>query len=122
LFTIARNTVIDHLRKMGRDAMAYTTHRDENDNDLFTFDVSEQPNDGFKDHEERMYWESCCRIISKLLTTLNDLERQFIQLRFVNEMPQREVAKHMNITRWKARTLENKTLKRLREQLNKQPS
>lgn len=118
LLTIARNVMIDHIRKVSRDAMGYATYPD--DKGEPPVPLQADPGDKTEEREERLYWDTCFQSVAGLLPTFNAMERQFVQLRFVEEISQRDVADKMKITRWRARVLEQKITKRVRAHLQKE--
>jgi RNA polymerase sigma-70 factor, ECF subfamily len=115
LLRIARNVRIDQLRRGGREVLMADPGAAEG---ALDFDAIESgapiPSAGCElDASTR-------RAATRNFVTQLDAEQQrFVELRFVNELSQIEVAEHMSISRRRVRTLEEGVLKGLRSELRR---
>ena len=117
LFTIARNLMIDRVRKSARDAMHHVRQDDTSLPSAIEGAVASKWNAEAKTGEAQLHFDSCINELGMYFDKLSKEEREFIQVRFVEELPQRDVAQRLGITRWKARILEKRLLKGMKSQL-----
>ena len=117
LLQIARNRVIDDLRKSGREILL-----DDLDSgfDLDLVKASEQTElqDG-NSPEEALHWKKLQEATQEYIATLSELLRSFVRLRFEQELGQRAVAEHLGLSRWRVRSLEKKVQDGLRRFLRR---
>lgn len=114
ILTIAKNTAIDYARKHPTDALAYlSTEYDESVN---IYDAKSNPATPTPE-EDSIHWKTCASAADAYVQTLNIPLQTFVQLRFEQELPQRDIAKTMNISRWKVRAYEKKVIGGLRKHL-----
>lgn len=112
LITIARNTLIDKARKHQKDALAHVTSSEFSEHvhiDERHMEIAQE------DPVKQMHWQKCATCAQEYISSLPSELQTFVQLRFVKELPQREVAKQMTISRWKTRSFEAKIKKELKK-------
>ena len=114
LLQIAKNVVIDHWRSHDKE-VAHTD--DDIDNLLLEESIINPLTDG--DQESALLWKSQLSATREFLSTLNDMHREFVRLRFEERKSQPELAKTFQVTRWKVRVMEKKVLTRLERYLKK---
>lgn len=119
LVTIARNRMIDYWRAQARDPIAAAHGHTEEYQDVLLDNISHTSNKTGAEEEDRIYWQKCLEASDEFVTTQNERTRKFIALRFREELPLLEVARQLNITRWKARSLEKKLQQNLEKHLRK---
>jgi RNA polymerase sigma factor (sigma-70 family) len=111
ILAIAKNTIIDFLRKKPLDALRHTVITsciDDTDNEDST---ENQPTHLVKPEQSMegiLYKKQCLEAIRAYISTLDKTLKNLIRLRFVDELTQEEAAKQLNLTRWKVRALEKK--------------
>lgn len=112
LFRIARNARIDQLRRSGREVLLGDAGASGLDFDALVERNAPvpEPEETTGDHERQA-------VTRAYVATLDGEEQRYVQLRFVDELPQLEVAQRMAITRRRARTLEGRVLDGLRKAL-----
>jgi len=109
LLRIARNVRIDQLRKSGREVLLGDTGSSALDLDALVEANAPPPElDEELSAATRAYVE-----------TLDPEAQRFVELRFVEERHQLEVAEHMAVTRRRVRTLEARVLSGLRKALRR---
>jgi RNA polymerase sigma factor (sigma-70 family) len=118
LLTIAKNTVIDFIRKQPRDAISHACVDLENEN-LISEQMAKWANASVETDttEEALHWRRCVEETERWVTTLDDMGQSYIQLRFKEELSQLAVARRLNISRGKARFLEKQLEKALKNHL-----
>jgi RNA polymerase sigma-70 factor (ECF subfamily) len=104
LYTIARNTTIDHHRKKK------TPVADE-DQAINVIDPEDTPDREFEKREN-------AEIIRKKISKLSDSEREVIILRFINGLETAEVARQLGKSQEAIRKLQSRGLKNLKKQFN----
>ena len=100
VFTIARNTLIDHYRKHQSESVA---------------DLSEIPSSGREadtSHDSAARLDA--RFVAKLLERLPELEADVVTLRAINEMPYTEISKIIKKRESAVRQIYSRALKKLR--------
>ena len=107
LYTIARNTVIDHWKKK-KDVVI----GDESPIWYTVTDARPTPNEAAEKNEEALFALS-------LLDVLTDEQRELITLRFIEDKTTEEIATVMNRNPDAIRALQYRALKTLREVYNK---
>ncbi len=103
LLSISRNIIIDFIRKQGRDPIQLPSSEE-----AFTASIAAASADSGDDRERDVHWDRCIEASRKYLEGLDPLAREFVRLRFREEMPQLEVSAALKITRWKVRSLEKR--------------
>jgi RNA polymerase sigma factor (sigma-70 family) len=93
LLRIARNLLIDHWRRAGRE--------------LPDEGISELPAEPAP-AEENLDFAARLTATRAYLEQLTPDLRSFVELRFIQGLSQREVVKRLEVTRWRARALEKK--------------
>ncbi|MDD4989092.1 MAG: RNA polymerase sigma factor [Candidatus Pacebacteria bacterium] len=101
-FTVARNTIIDHWRK-DRNQISFGKE----DLMLVVPDTGDNPSESFEKEETKA-------LLYKAINMLKQDEREAISMRFLNEIPNKEIAKHMERTEESVRQLQSRGLKSLR--------
>jgi RNA polymerase sigma-70 factor (ECF subfamily) len=108
LMQIARNLLIDHWRKQGREIeISYDDQAQEE---------WEYANDS---REMSLVLQSRILATREYLKSLSPLVREFVKLRFEQELSQYEIKDRLGLTRWKVRTLEKKVLAGLSNHLKR---
>jgi RNA polymerase sigma factor (sigma-70 family) len=115
LLRIARNVRIDQLRAAGRelllgDAAALDAHS-------LDFDALVETNAALPEIEQSPERQELKAATRAYVETLDGEAQRFVQLRFVEELPQLEVAERMAVSRRRVRTLESRVLSGLRKAL-----
>lgn len=101
LYRIARNTVVDHHRKSKPEVdIEYIAH------ELVSTDTSPDAN-----AETKFQWEGLMISIKKL----KDIEQNVLIMRFVEDMPHREVAKAVGKTEGAVKIIQHRALKTLKK-------
>ncbi len=119
LVTIARNRMIDYWRAQTRDPIAAVHGHSQEYHDALLDNIHQTENETGTDEEDRIYWQQCLEASDEFVTTQNERTRRFISLRFREELPLLEVARQLNISRWRARSLEKKLQQNLEKHLRK---
>lgn len=101
-FTVARNTIIDHWRK-DRNQVSFGKE----DLMILVPDTADNPEESFEKQETKA-------LLYKAVNMLKHDEREAISMRFFNEIPNKEIAKHMERTEESVRQLQSRGLKSLR--------
>ena len=107
LITIAKNTVVDYLRK--------NAHRRHQGLD----DVMEFPSDE-RQPEEILLLDEENRDLMVAMSKLKPKERQILSLRFATDLKYDEIARIMGITSANVRIITHRALKKLRAELETQ--
>ncbi len=76
------------------------------------YDLLPAPDDAFEKIEER-------DVIRRAMQSLNETEREIVDLRYIKELSQTETAKRMNVSQMYISRMERKILEKLREKLKK---
>ena len=76
------------------------------------YDLLPAPDDAFEKIEER-------DVIRRAMQSLNETEREIVDLRYIKELSQTETAKRMNVSQMYISRMERKILEKLRENLRK---
>ncbi len=117
LLQIARNLRIDQLRREGREVSAGDTG---SPNSYLDFDALLESNAAIAAPDEQHDdpgWLQLREATRAHVASLSPEQQRFIELRFVRELPQIEVAELMAVTRRRVRTLEALVLRSLRKTL-----
>jgi RNA polymerase sigma-70 factor (ECF subfamily) len=102
LFTIARNTVIDHYRVRNKEQNV------ENESTVFITVQSNSP-------EEDLVKEEDCRKLKTCVAQLNKQEQEIISLKFGGEMTNRQIAKMLGISDSNVGITLYRSIRKLRE-------
>jgi len=109
LLRVARNVLVDRWRRQGAELAGVDA------------DVAEIEPDGAAAPDdsavEDLHWKALREATQACVTEMDVEMRRFVQHRFEDDLPQREVAARMGITRRRVRTLEDRVLARLRAYL-----
>lgn len=111
LLRIARNVRIDQLRRSGREVLMADPASD---------GATEPPVEQPADAADRLHWEQQHAATRAHVATLDAERQRYVELRFVQELSQQQVAERMSLTRRRARTLESDVLDGLRRALQRQ--
>jgi len=108
LLRIARNVLVDRWRRHGvevpfADPLGAGAGLD-----------PEPPSAADAEAVEDLHWRALREATQAFLAGMADEERRFVQLRFDEDLPQRDVAERMGVTRRRVRTLEGRVLAGLR--------
>ena len=106
LVRIARNVRIDQLRRTGRELLI--------GDDLEALVEASDPLPELADHADDQQRQAVTRAY---VDTLDPEAQRFVEQRFVQELPQLEVAERMSVSRRRVRTLESRVLSGLRKAL-----
>ena len=120
LLTVARNTLIDYWRAHSRDPVAGDCTLVEGDVEAFERDQDTPPTADGLAEESRLHWQRCLAASDSFFSELDTGTRQFVTLRFREEQPLLEVARQLNMTRWKARALEKRLQTNLKKHLRRE--
>ena len=120
LLQIARNLRIDQLRRAGRELPAGHTGSPSSALDLDALLESNAAIAAPDDSHDDPGWLRLREATRAHLATLGAEQQRFVELRFVQELPQLEVAQRMAVTRRRVRTLEALVLRSLRKALKAQ--
>ncbi len=115
LLGIARNTVADYIRTKHRDALSHVgleLDGAEINDDQFRF--LEELDENGRSVENDFDWQRGVQATEQYVETLDDLLKNFVCLRFKKDLPLVEVARTLDITRGKARFLEQDFVRRLK--------
>ena len=104
LIGIAKNTVIDYLRKTHKRTFVVL------DNVLELIDPNKQP-------EEVLVLNEDCRELMSAMTRLRDKERQILAMKFATGLSAREIGKLMHISESHVGVTTHRALKKLRTYL-----
>ena len=115
LLTIARNVIVDYFQSRPSDASKHALvdldFENLNEDQLLMMGNQvvreESP-------EEALYWQQCVIAMREYVDSLDSTYKNFVQLRFRQELPLLEVARSLGISRGKARHIENKLGKNLK--------
>jgi RNA polymerase sigma factor (sigma-70 family) len=119
LVTIARNRMIDYWRAQARDPIAAVHGHSQEYHDALLDNIHQTEKETGTDEEDHIYWKQCLEASDEFVTTQNEQTRRFISLRFREELPLLEVARQLNISRWRARSLEKKIQQNLEKHLRR---
>ena len=118
LLGIARNTLIDYIRKRPADALSYVSIA------LDSEELGKDPErflDNMKgetpEQEADIDWQRCVAATELYVRSLDGFQKQFVELRFQKELTLVEVARQLGITRGKARGVEKDLGRRLKRHL-----
>jgi RNA polymerase sigma factor (sigma-70 family) len=114
LLRIAQNLRIDELRKSGREVSLDDAGLENPKVDLDTLIRTGQAVAPLPDTED---WLEAQGAVRAYVATLDDATQRFIELRFVEELGQIEVASRLGVTRRRVRTMEARVLSGLRRAL-----
>ena len=120
LFSIARNVIIDYVRKVPRDALSHA-YLDLCD-DLETVDKDILLKKVVADStisEANLDWQRCLQATESYIGTLDVQKKTFVDLRFRQELSLLETARRLGVTRGKARFLEKDLGRSLKKHLQK---
>lgn len=112
LLRIARNVRIDQLRKSGREVLLGDAG-----SSALDLDALVEANAPLPELEETSARRELQVATRAYVETLDPEAQRFVQLRFVEERHQLEVAEHMSVSRRRVRTLEARVLDGLRKAL-----
>ncbi len=113
---IAKNLRIDVARRDRHDASESLRNPESGQIDFDEIAESSQAiSPG--EYENELHWKARLKATHEFLRTLPELERTFVNLRFVEEQPQLAVAAALQITRRRVRTLEERVQKQLQQYL-----
>lgn len=110
LLRIARNVRIDQLRRTGREVFMA---------DVASDGVVEPPSEPPADAADKLHWEQQHALTRAHVASLDSEQQRYVDLRFVQELSQQQVAERMSLTRRRARTLESQVLHGLRKALER---
>ncbi len=102
-FTVARNTIIDYWRKdknqisFGKEDLMFLVP-----------DTADNPEQSFGKQETKA-------LLYKAINLLKQDEKEAISMRYLNEVSNKEIAKHMERTEESVRQLQSRGMKSLRE-------
>jgi RNA polymerase sigma factor (sigma-70 family) len=114
LISIARNVIIDHLRKTPRDVLSLVDAEfDINSGVIDSTSLA----DSEPHAETDLDWQRCLAATAEYVKGLDEMNRKFVVLRFQQELPILEVSRQMGITRGKARFLEKNLARNLKKRL-----
>ena len=117
---ITRHTLIDYWRKRSRDPLDKSRRNSEGDWDLPSPDtLSTTLETPTVNTEEDLHWKRCLDACESYVSCLNPELQRFVQLRFREKQGQLWIAKEMNITRWRVRSLEKRVTSGLRKHLKR---
>jgi RNA polymerase sigma factor (sigma-70 family) len=114
LISIARNVIIDHLRKTPRDVLSLVDTEFDINSDVID---STSWADSEPHAETDLDWQRCLAATAEYVKGLDEMNRKFVVLRFQQELPILEVSRQMGITRGKARFLEKNLARNLKKRL-----
>ena len=117
LATIAGNIMIDAWRADIRDPLSGRWRESE---EMLQRSASSTNDDTGADGESvatQLHWRRCLQESDAYVAGLDDTSREFVRLRFHEELSQRDVAQRLRITRSKVRTLEQRIRGGLRKHL-----
>jgi RNA polymerase sigma factor (sigma-70 family) len=117
LLQIARNLRIDQLRREGRELSAEDAGSPSSFLDLDALLESNAAITPPDDAHDDPAWLQLREATRAHVASLSAEEQRFVELRFVRELPQIEVAELMAVTRRRVRTLEALVLRSLRKTL-----
>lgn len=103
LFRIARTTLIDHWRKIADIP---------DDGTIISQVISEAPEAG-----EVLDRELAVMRLQKAVATLPDEMQRIVELRFIDGLPAREVARRLNLSESNVRVIQYRALQKLRKHL-----
>jgi RNA polymerase sigma factor (sigma-70 family) len=115
LITIAKSVLIDHLRKQSREVLLPFDSDDE-DRIMGKMEDAEVSDD---DRAEDLHWQRCLTASKQYVEGLDASTRRFVELRFIQEMPQLSISETMGMTRWKVRSMEKKVQRGLEKYLHR---
>ncbi len=115
LITIARRVMIDHLRKTSREILLSFDADDEER----IFGKGEEREDSDYDQASNLHWQQCLAASKVYVEALDAVTRQFVELRFRQEMPQLMISETLGMTRWKVRALEKRIQRGLEKHLRR---
>ncbi|MBN2527452.1 MAG: sigma-70 family RNA polymerase sigma factor [Deltaproteobacteria bacterium] len=106
LLTIARNRLIDYWRAHARDPVAAGQNHSEGYGVHVPENIIQRTEVAVPDEEDRIFFQHCLEASEEFVSNQSARHQQFIAFRFKEELPLLEVARQLNMTRWKARALE----------------
>ena len=114
LSRIARNVLVDQWRKHGGEAVAV--------GDLAALDALEAQaagasRPGSADPADDLHWRTLREATQACIAKLDVEARRFVELRYVEDLPQRDGAERLGVTRRRVRTLDALVLARVRKHL-----
>ncbi len=115
LLRIARNVIIDYLRKRPRDALSHACVDFDDSYNLDQVERLELVTADTTQREEYLDWQRQISATRELIATFDEVRRKFVELRFRQELSLLEVARRLGISRGKARFLENDLGRRLKK-------
>lgn len=104
IYTIARNQLIDHLRK--KHAVSF---------DEFEYFIEQTSDDSILNPENNSIVESNKSFVQKILETLSESQREIISLRYLQELEYAEIAAIVNKSEHSIRQVVSRTLRSLTE-------
>jgi RNA polymerase sigma factor (sigma-70 family) len=117
LLRIARNVIVDYIRKKPRDALSHAfIELDSDEINNSNVSVFEQLGE-ISENETELDWQRCVVATEAFVKQLENVEKRFIDLRFKQELSLLEVARRLEMTRGKARFLEKDLGKKLKRHL-----
>jgi RNA polymerase sigma-70 factor, ECF subfamily len=120
LRTIAKNVIIDYVRKRSKDAISHIClELDNADTANDRLDIGELSVES-DISEEMLHWNRCVDSTAEYVKTLDDTQKRFVALRFQEELSLLEAARRLNLTRGRARWLEKQLAHRLKDHLAEQ--
>ena len=113
LLTIARNVIIDHIRKQPRDMISHASV------DIDDVSLLDQHGFGGGDtaQEADLDWQRCLEATAAFVREMDPMTRRFVALRFQEELPLSKVAECLGVSRGKARHLEKELGRMLKQYL-----
>lgn len=117
LVQIARNLLVDYWRKQGREISLESNNNSERENIVesrYVTNLESVP------PEDDLHWKTLKRATTKYMAALEPELREFVTLRFEEELSQYDLVKKLKISRWKVRRLEAKVQSGLMKFLKKQ--
>jgi RNA polymerase sigma factor (sigma-70 family) len=120
LMSIAKNIIIDYLRKLPREALGISLNDEDDAQFVAAFASGAISNtEDESSRESGVHWDRCLSASQKYVSSLDETQQKFVDLRFKQEMPQLSVAKSLKMTRWKVRALEKKIIDGLKKYLKR---
>lgn len=93
LFTIAKNTALDHLRRQTTQKNDIIVTNSVGDPSQSSMDIPDPVNSP----EDAMITSQTCDAMTKAIDNLPDIYREVARLRFIEEYPYEEIAKTLNL-------------------------
>jgi RNA polymerase sigma factor (sigma-70 family) len=119
LLTLARNVILDYIQSRPNDAISHICVELDDLENLNLSQLTFFDNQANADEtpEDTLYWHMCVKAMRAYVATLDEKYQQFVSLRFRQELPLLEVARRLNLTRGKARFMENELGRNLKTHL-----